>query len=178
MKRVFPLAAVAAAALGVAFTVGGRGDGEELGDNQRLCPPSVERIAKVSGAWLYTIDFGNGPFEGEMQFFADGNVVANNTVIQEGTTHLTTAMGAWERTGLRTIAITALIRIVNPDGELLSYEKIVGEVTIEGDTLTGVGAGLIYLPGMDPLDPSVNPVFVYGPAEFTGKRIVVAALPE
>jgi len=124
------------------------------------------------------VDFGNGPFEFELQFFADGNVVMNNTVLNGGNNHLTTALGAWERTGMRTLAMTALIRIVDPEGVLLSYEKVVGEVTISGDTLSGEGAGLIYLLGMDPLDPTVDPVFVYGPGEFTGKRISVAALPE
>ena len=101
MKKAIPLALLAAAALGVAFTVGDR-------DDSRLCPPPVDRIAQTPGAWLFVVDFGNGPFEAEMQLFADGNVVVNNTVVKEGNNHLTTSLGAWKRIGQRTIAVTAL----------------------------------------------------------------------
>ena len=169
MKRTLPLALLAAAVLGLAFAVGSgaTADTENLGSAD--APLGIGQ--GVAGAWLGAVDLGNGPFEGEIQFFADGNAVMNNTVLKEGNNHLTTALGAWKRTGLRTIAVTVLYRIVNGNGELLSYEKVVGELTIEGDSISGQAAGLIYLPGMDPLDPTVDPVFVYGPGEFTGKRI-------
>ena len=174
MNKNLALAVLAAAGLGLAFAVGSgaTADTENLGSAD--APLGIGQ--QVAGAWLIVIDFGNGPFEGEIQLFADGNVVMNNTVVKGGNNHLTTALGAWKRTGLRTIAVTALVRIVNPNGELLSYEKVVGEVTIEGDSISGQAAGLIYLPGMDPLDPTVDPVFVYGPGEFTGKRISAESL--
>jgi hypothetical protein len=176
MNKTLPLALFAAAALGVAFTVGSGASAETAGLSNADAPLGIGQ--QVAGAWLGVVDFGNGPFEAEMQFYADGNVAVNNTVISEGSTHLTTAFGAWKRSGIQAIAFTALIRIVDPNGELLSYEKLVGEVSIEGDSFSGPVAGLIYLPGMDPLDPTVDPVFVYGPAELTGERIGVAGLPE
>ena len=174
MRRTLPLALLAAAALGVAFAVGSgaSADTENLG--RADAPLGIGQ--GVAGAWLCVVDFGNGPFEFEMQFSADGNVTMNNTVVNGGNNHLTTALGAWERTGIRTIAVTALIRIVDPEGVLLSYEKVVGEVTINGDTLSGEGAGLIYLPGMDPLDPEVVPVKVFGPSSLSGRRICVHRL--
>ena len=172
MKRTLPLAVIAAAALGLAFTMGG------VGTEDRCCPSPVDRVAKVTGAWLYVIDFGDGPFEGELQLFADGNAVMNNTVLNEGTSHLTTALGAWKRTGRHVIAVTTLIRIVNADGELLSYEKVVGELTVNGDVISGEGAGLIYLPGQNPLDPEETPVRVYGPSPLIGGRLSVETLSE
>jgi len=174
MKRVSYLAVLAAAGLGLAFAVGSgaTADTEKLG--RADAPPGIGR--QVAGAWLFVIDLGNGPFEGELQLFADGNAVMNNTVLKEGNNHLTTALGAWKRIGQRTIAVTALCRIVNPNGELLSYEKVVGEVTIEGDVISGEGAGLVYLPGMDPLDPEVTPVMVLGPSSLSGRRIGAESL--
>ena len=174
MKKASYLAVLAAAGLGLAFALGDRGNAGQW--SQGECTLPLDRIPKIAGAWLCVIDFGNGPFEFEMQFSADGNVLMNNTVVKGGNNHLTTALGAWERTGLRTIAVTALIRIVNPDGTLLSYEKVVGEVTINGDTLSGEGAGLIYLPVMDPLDPEVAPLMVLGPSSLSGRRICVHRL--
>jgi len=174
MKKALSLAVLVAAGLGLAFAVGSGATANTENPGSADAPLGIGQ--QVAGAWLYVIDFGNGPFEGEMQFFADGNVVMNNTVINGGTNHLTTALGTWERTGMRTIAVTALIRIVDPDGALLSYEKVVGEATIDGDALSGEGAGLIYLPGMDPLDPEVTPVKVYGPSSLSGRRIGVHRL--
>ena len=176
MNKKLALAVLAAAGLGLAFAVGSgaTADTENLGSAD--APLGIGQ--QVAGAWLFVIDLGNGPFEGELQLFADGNAVMNNTVLKEGNNHLTTALGAWKRTGLRTIAVTVLYRIVNGNGELLSYEKVVGEMTIEGDVISGEGAGLIYTPTQNPLDPEATPVFVYGPSEFLGQRISVAALPE
>jgi hypothetical protein len=71
-----------------------------------------------------------------------------------------------------------LIRIVNPDGELLFYEKIVAEGTIEGDVLTGQGTGLVYLPSQDPLNPDETPVQVLGPSLMVGRRLSVETLTE
>jgi hypothetical protein len=176
MKRALPLAVLAAAALGVAFTVGSGANTEMAGSSSADAPFGIGQ--KVASAWLTVVDFGNGPFEGEVQLSADGNAIMNNTVLNEGNNHLTTGLGAWKRTGPQTIALTVLIRIVDPNGMLLSYEKIVGEATIEGDLLCGEVAGLIYLPSQNPVDPNQTPVKVYGPSEFIGQRIGVALLPE
>jgi hypothetical protein len=176
MNKTLLLALYATAALGLTLSVGTNASVEMEPQGSADTPLGVGQ--QVAGAWLAVVDFGNGPFEGEMQFFADGNAMLNNTVIQEGSTHLTTALGAWKRTGLQTLSFTDLIRIVDPNGELVSYEKFIGEVTLEGDSFIGEAAGLIYLPGMNPLDPTVDPVFVYGPSEIVGQRIGVHPLSE
>jgi len=176
MKRALPLAVLAAAALCAAFTGGDPEGGSDLKPGMSEAPFGIGQ--KVAGAWLIVTDFGNGPFEGEVQLFADGNAVMNNTVLNGGNNHLTTGLGAWKQTGPQTIALTVLIRIVDPNGALLSYEKIVSEATIEGDAISGVVAGLIYLSNQNPLDPEATPVKVYGPSELIGQRIGVAVLPE
>jgi hypothetical protein len=97
----------------------------------------------------------------------------------DGTTsYLTASVGAWKQIGVNTVAITNLIRIVGADGSLKSYEKVVGEGTLDGDEMAGTAAGLIYMPGQDPLDPDEKPVLVLGPAPFSGRRVPVAGLPE
>jgi hypothetical protein len=71
--------------------------------------------------------------------------------------------------------MTLLIQIVADDGSTKFYEKVVGEVTVEGDVLSGEGAGLVYLPTQDPLDPEESPVQVLsGPV--VGRRIGVERL--
>ena len=178
MNKKLALAVLAAAVLGVAFTVGGRGSGNDWG-NDRLCPPSLDRIARVAGAWLCAADFGNGPRDIVIRLSADGGVAACNGLYinpDGSTSHLTTAFGAWKRIGPRAIATTHLIQIVADDGSTMFYEKVISEVTIDGDALSGEAAGLVYLPTQDPLDPEVTPIQVLsGP--IVGRRIGVERLP-
>lgn len=179
MKKALPLAVLAAAALGLAFTAGDRSSGSaSTGDF--LEQVSFDRIPRVAGAWLVTIDFGGGPRDGVMQLSADGGVAINNGLYinpDGSTSHLTTGFGAWKRTGLRSIAATILIQIVADDGSLKFYEKVNNELTIEGNVLCGEGMGLVYLPGQDPLDPDTTPVQVLsGP--IVGRRICVESLSQ
>ncbi len=69
-----------------------------------------------------------------------------------------------------------LIRITDDQGALKWYEKVIGELTFEGDTFSGDAAGLIYLPTQDPLAPDEVPLMtVSGP--ITGRRIPVVTIP-
>jgi len=175
MRKALVLIALAAAALGVAFSVGGSGNQDGWGQGNSNAPFGFGQ--QIAGAWLGVTDSGNGPFEFVMQLSADGNLLMNNTVINDGNNNLTTAVGVWKRTGVRTIAMTALIRIVDPNGDLLFYEKVVGELAIAGDELSGKAEGRVYLPNQDPLDPKEVPVqLLSGPV--VGRRICVETLAE
>jgi hypothetical protein len=175
MKRALPWLVLTAVVLGWALSSGARvSAGGERGGN---APFGFGK--SLAGGWLFEVDLGNGPFEGELLLAADGGVLSTNTVLldADGTiSHITTAVGSWERIGVETVAVTAVIRIVGSEGELKSYEKIVGELMLDGDELTGTGAGLIYLPGQDPLED--EPAFVLGPGPFIARRIVAETLPE
>jgi len=170
---------LAAAALGLAFTVGDRSSGSpSTGDCREQL--SVDRIPRVAGAWLVTVDFGNGPRESVMQLSVDGGMALNNGLYinpDETTSHLTTGFGAWKRIALRRIAATILIQIVADDGSLKFYEKVNSELTIEGDVLSGQGMGLVYLLGQAPLDPDTSPVQVLsGP--IVGRRICAETIAQ
>jgi hypothetical protein len=67
--------------------------------------------------------------------------------------------------------------IHDADGNLLSYEKMVGALELDGDSLSGVLSAYIYGPDQNPLDPDENPIRVL-PGTLTGSRICVETLGE
>ena len=174
MKKALSLIVLATAALGLAFSVGGHRGGDDWNDHQ--CPTCVDRGAQVTGAWLIVADFGNGLFESEMQFFADGQRGDEQYRDQRRQRPSHHRLGRVEnQIGKRTIAMTLLIQIVAETASTKFYEKVVGEVTVEGDVLSGEGAGRVYLPTQDPLNPEETPLQVLsGPV--VGRRIGVERL--
>jgi len=178
MKKLLSLIVIPAAALGVALAVGQPRGVDDWGDGDYRYPPSHEQIAKFTGTWLVAGEF-NSPFELVYKLSADGGVAASGGLYlnADGSpSYLTTAFGAWKRTGRQTMAASHLIRIVGDDGTLQFYEKIVAELAIEDGVLTGEAVGAIYLPNQDPSDPEVAPVLILGPSPIVGQRIKAETL--
>jgi hypothetical protein len=75
------------------------------------------------------------------------------------------------------VAITLLVLIEDPAGTLLNYEKVVSELSIDGDEFSGPVAGYVYMPDQDPLDPEATPVVTLT-GSATGRRIQAETLRE
>jgi hypothetical protein len=118
---------------------------------------------------------GAGPNDWLFGFTADGGMMMNNTSRAAGANQLRTTFGAWERIASDTVAFTTLVLIEDPDGKLMMYEKVVGELTLSGDELSGPAVGYVYAPNQDPLDIEETPIVTLT-GSGTARRIQVETL--
>jgi hypothetical protein len=149
---------------------------------------------KLAGGWLAEVNVG-APVEILISLSADGGVIASGQlrwagppcVVNEGeadectasgtggwesTRYNTTSHGSWKRTGRNEIEVLALLLIQDNDGNVVMYEKIRMEATLNraATTLEGSGQVQLILAGNDPLAADA-PVFVAIPMTETLRRI-------
>ena len=132
---------------------------------------------RLAGAWHAVMDMGAGTTEWVVGITADGVVIGNDTSRQGGMNQLRTGIGSWKRIGQNSAASTSLVLIENPDGNLIFYERVVLEITLDGDEFSGSAKGYVYLPDQDPWDPAETPINVLTGTVFA-RRIVVQTLSE
>ena len=146
---------------------------------------------KLAGAWLAQLTVGADSGEILISLNADGGMNASGQLRPAGppcvaadgctssgtgawmnTRFNTTAHGSWKRTGPNEIAVVALLLIQDNDGNVVMYEKVWMEATLNGAATTLEGSGLIHLIliGNDPLDPEA-PAFAVIPMTEVLRRI-------
>jgi hypothetical protein len=135
---------------------------------------------KLAGGWLAEVNVGTSA-EILISLSADGGIIASGQLRPGGkdgfggwmgTRFNTTAHGSWKRTGHNKIEVLALLLIQDNDGNVVMYEKIRMEATLNraATTLEGSGQVQLILAGNDPLDPDA-PVLAAIPMTETLRRI-------
>lgn len=172
MKKLLSVLTLAAVVLSLALVIQRR-----VGAGGDTSAQNIGLGLQVAGGWHAVADLGAGPFEALLGLTADGGLVMSNTSRSGGAVKLNTSFGSWKRIGVRTIAATHLILIEDPDGNLRNYEKVVSELVIDGDELSGPVVGLIYAPEQDPLDPEETPILTLT-GSVTARRVLPEVLSE
>ena len=135
---------------------------------------------KLAGGWLAEVNVGTS-VEILISLSADGGVIASGqlrwagpegTGGWENTRYNTTSHGSWKRTGRNEIEVLALLLIQDNDGNVVMYEKIMMEATLNRAATKLEGTGLVHLilAGNDPLDPDA-PLYVEIPMTESLRRI-------
>jgi len=146
---------------------------------------------KLAGGWLAKLTVGADSGEILISLGADGGVIASGQLRWAGppcvaadgctssgtggwmnTRFNTTAHGSWKRTGHNEIEALVLILIQDNDGNVVMYEKVRMEATLNRAATMLEGTGLIHLilVGNDPLDPEA-PALAEIPMTETFRRI-------
>lgn len=127
----------------------------------------------IAGGWLATLDLGYAEADVLVTLAADGGVVGSGQLRWAGddnrggwmnTRYNTTSHGSWTRTGVNSLKILLLLQVQDNDGNLVFYEKVSMEATLNkaGSRMEGAGEYQLFENGVDPLDPK-SEVFLEGP---------------
>jgi hypothetical protein len=135
---------------------------------------------QIAGGWLVTLDVG-GPVDVVGTLGADGTVTMSGQLRWAGpdgtggwmgTRYNTTAHGSWTRVGRDGISAVELLQVQDNDGNVVFYEKVHMQLTVNKARTAMEGTGLYQLfeKGIDPLDPN-SPVFAEGAFTLTARVI-------